>query len=130
MKRSQSLSLWKMPLLTKMTMTDVSKFRWLSEVRYMSLCLSSLQQSFAGTVIFRVFMVLLVKVTDLSLCRYGTAMVGALCGCFGICRLLVTVVPAFQGRVNCYRSYCLKEIILLIDGVPHQPVKAKVQGSI
>lgn len=30
-KRSQSLSLWKMPLLTKMTMTDVSEFRWLSE---------------------------------------------------------------------------------------------------
>lgn len=32
MKRSQSLSLWKMPLLTKMTMTDVSVFRWLSEM--------------------------------------------------------------------------------------------------
>ena len=78
----------------------------------------------------RVLAVLLVKVTDLSLCRYGAATAGALCACFGVCKLLVTVVPAFQEIVNCHRSYCLKEIVLLIDGVPHQLVKAKVQGYI
>lgn len=46
--------------------------------------------------------VLLVKVTDLKLCRYGAAMAGALCACFGVCKLLVTIVPASQEIVNCH----------------------------
>lgn len=74
----------------------------------------------------RVLAVLLVKVTDLRLCRYGAATAGALRACFGVCKLLVTVELAFQEMVNCHRSYCLKEVVLSIDGVPHQPVKAKV----
>lgn len=44
-----------------------------------------------------VLAVLLVDVADLRLCRYGAATVGALCACFGVCKLLVTVVLAFSG---------------------------------
>lgn len=73
-----------------------------------------------------VLAVLLVKVNDLGLCRYRAAAAGALPACFGVCKLPVTVVPAFQETVNCHQSYCLKEIVGLIGEVPHQPVKAKV----
>lgn len=58
-------------------------------------------------------------------------MAGALCACFGVRKFLVAIVPAFQEIVNSLSlSYCLREILLLTDGVLHQPVKAKVQGYI
>lgn len=85
-----------------MTMTDVSEFTWLSEA---CMCVSVPQQLVAklhGQCNLCVLGVLLVKVTDLKLCRYGAAMAGVLCACFGVCKLLITVVPAFQDIVNCH----------------------------
>lgn len=73
-----------------------------------------------------VLAVMLVTVTDLGLCGYGTTMAGALHACFGVWKLLVMVVLTFQEIVNCHQSYCPKEIVHLIDEVPHQPVKAEV----
>lgn len=68
----------------------------------------------------------LLEVAGLGPCRCRAAAAGALRACFlGVCKLLqATVVPAFQELVYCHRSYCRKEVVLLIDGVPHHPVKA------
>lgn len=107
-------------------MTDVSEFRWLSEA---CTCVSVPRQLAAklrGQCNLRVLGVMLVKVTDLGLCGYRAAMAGALHACFGVWKLLVMVVLTFQEIVNCHQSYCPKEIVCLIDEVPHQSVKAKV----
>lgn len=58
-------------------------------------------------------------------------MAGTLCACFGACEFLVAIAPAFQEIVNVLSlSYCLRQILLLTDGLLRQPVNGKVQGYI